>query len=146
MLQYIDKVVDVPGDAVASLEACERISHIFYVLLALFSWNVDLISSSPLYLAATCSCALRQSTEAFGRISSIFHVKSGLRAPRAVLTLEIWNYFYEQRASVFVAFGRISHIFIVKVYSDFPAQVALENLDIFPTCSLMAVGRGFRRL
>ena len=32
-----------------SMEACERISHIFYVLLALFAWNLDLISSSPLF-------------------------------------------------------------------------------------------------
>ena len=36
--------------------------------------------------SVTCPCALRQSTEASGRIS-FFHVKSGLRAPRAVLTL-----------------------------------------------------------
>ena len=27
-----------------SMEACERISHIFYVLLALFAWNLDVIS------------------------------------------------------------------------------------------------------
>ena len=27
-----------------SMEACERISHIFFVLLALFAWNLDLIS------------------------------------------------------------------------------------------------------
>ena len=27
-----------------SMEACERISHIFYVLLALFAWNLDLVS------------------------------------------------------------------------------------------------------
>ena len=53
VLQYIDKVVDV-GDAVApwgrgcSMEACERISHIFYLLLALFAWNLDIISLSPL--------------------------------------------------------------------------------------------------
>ena len=31
-----------------SMEACERISHIFYVL-ALFAWNLDVISSSPLF-------------------------------------------------------------------------------------------------
>ena len=31
-----------------SMEACERISHIFYVL-ALFAWNSDLIPSSPLF-------------------------------------------------------------------------------------------------
>ena len=45
MLQYMDKVVDVPGDAVAR----ERISHIFNVLLALFTWILDLISLSPLF-------------------------------------------------------------------------------------------------
>ena len=55
------------------------------------------------------------------------------------------HYFYEQylavpRASVYIAFGRISHIFIVTVDSDFPAQFALENLDIIFTCSHMAVG------
>ena len=27
-----------------SMEACERISHIFYVLVALFAWNMDVIS------------------------------------------------------------------------------------------------------
>ena len=27
-----------------SMEACGRISHIFYVLLALFAWNLDLVS------------------------------------------------------------------------------------------------------
>ena len=31
-----------------SVEACERISHIFNVL-ALFGWNLDLISLSPLF-------------------------------------------------------------------------------------------------
>ena len=56
------------------MEAFERISHIFSVL-ALFPWFSDIISTSSLYLAATCSCALRQSTEASGRISYVFHVK-----------------------------------------------------------------------
>ena len=46
MLQYIDKAVDVGIGC--SMEACERISHIFYVL-ALFAWNLDLISSSLLF-------------------------------------------------------------------------------------------------
>ena len=68
LLQYIDKVVDV-WERGCSMEACERISHIFYVLLALFAWNLDLISLSPLFLAATCPCALRQSTAVLGRIS-----------------------------------------------------------------------------
>ena len=31
-------------DRGCSMEACERISHIFYVLLALFAWNLDLFS------------------------------------------------------------------------------------------------------
>ena len=31
-----------------SMEACERITHFFYVL-ALFAWNLDLISLSPLF-------------------------------------------------------------------------------------------------
>ena len=61
------------------------------------------------------------------------------------------HYFYEQylavpRVSVYVASGRISHIFNVTVDSDLPAQFALENLDIIFTCSHMAVGRVFRRL
>ena len=46
-------------------------------------------------------------------------------------------------ASVYGAFGRISHIFNVTVDSDLPAQFALENLDIIFTCSHMAVGAGF---
>ena len=74
-----------------SVEACERISHIFYVL-ALFAWNLDFISSSPLFLAATCPCAL-------GRISSFFYVKSGLGSPCSS-HLEIWTYFYEQYLAV----------------------------------------------
>ena len=97
------------------------------------------------------SCALRQSTAALGRISSIFYVKSGLGSPCSS-HLEIWNYFYEQYlaaskppvpASVYVAFGRISHIFHRVGCPCFPAQFALENLDIFFTCSHMAVGGGF---
>ena len=100
---------------------------IFYVLLALFAWNLDLYFLEPLVLAATCSCALRQSTDAFGRISFIFYVKSGLRAPRAVhpgnlnilSTSSIWQ---SPRASVYVAFGRISHIFTMLV-SRLPCAV-----------------------
>ena len=60
-----------------SMEACGRISHIFFVLLALFAWTLDVISSSSLFLAATCPRALRTSTETFGRISSVYLVKSG---------------------------------------------------------------------
>ena len=74
-------------------------------------------------------------------------MKNGLGA-RAVLTWKSEHYFYEQylavpRASVYGAFGRISHIFNVTVDSDFPPQFALENLDIIFTCSHMAVGGVF---
>ena len=86
VLQYIDKVVDA-GDTVALWRLVKEF-HIFSTCLrcCLESGPYFL---EPLVLAAICPCALRQSTDAFGRISSIFHVKSGLRAPRAVLTLEI---------------------------------------------------------
>ena len=57
------------------MEACERISHIFNVLLALFAWNLDLISLSPLFWQPLASCALRQSTDALGRISFFLREK-----------------------------------------------------------------------
>ena len=37
--------------------------------------NLDIVSSSSLYLAATCTRVLRQSTGAFGRNSYVFLVK-----------------------------------------------------------------------
>ena len=70
------------------MEACERISHFSRVARAVCLESGPYFLE-PLVLAATCPCSLRQSTEAFGRISSIFYVKSGLRALRAVLTLKI---------------------------------------------------------
>ena len=125
--------------------------HIFSTCCSRCLLGIWTLFPEPLVLAATRPCALRQSTAALGRISSIFYVKSGLGAPRAVLTWKSEHYFYEQylavpRASVYGAFGRISHIFNVTVESDFPAQFALENLDIIFTCSHMAVGGVFRRL
>ena len=137
-----------------SMEACERISHIFYVLLALFAWNLDRYFLEPLVLAAICPCALRQSTAALGRISSIFYVKSGLGSLLAVHTWKfgiistssIW-----QRtkppvpASVYVAFGRISHIFIVLVV---PASLRSSHLKIWTLFLLAVIWRwevGFRR-
>ena len=107
----------------------------------------------PLVLAAICPCALRQSTAALGRISSIFYVKSGLGSPCSS-HLEIWNYFYEQYlaatkppvpASVYVAFGRISHIFIVLVV---PASLRSSHLKIWTLFLLAVIWRwevGFRR-
>ena len=95
----------------------------------------------PLVLAAICPCALRQSTAALGRISSIFCVKSGLGSP-CISHLEIWNYFYEQYLAAdetsrtcvslrcfwknFTYFHRVG-------CPGFPAQFALENLDIIFT-------------
>ena len=46
VLQYIDKIVDVLGTG-CSMEACERISHIFYVLLALFAGIWTLFPRAP---------------------------------------------------------------------------------------------------
>ena len=98
------------------MEAFKIISHMFSVL-ALLPWFSDIISTSSLYLAATCSCALRQSTVAFGRISSIFYMKSGLRALRAVPHLGNLNInFYEQCLAVTACvstetFGIISRFF-----------------------------------
>ena len=110
-----------------SMEACERIAHIFYVLLALFRLDSGRYFLSPLFLAATCPCALRQSTDAFGRISSIFYVNVD-SDPEAVSTgsstaVHTWKFgivstssvWQSPRASVYGAFGRISHIFIVLV-------------------------------
>ena len=42
LLQYIDKVVDV-GDAVALWRLVKEF-HIFFYVLALFAWNLDVIS------------------------------------------------------------------------------------------------------
>ena len=58
------------------------------------------------------------------------------------------HYFYEQylavpRASVYIALGKISHILIVTVDSDFPAQFALENLDIIFYLQSYGGGTGF---
>ena len=78
-----------------SMEACERISHFFYVLLSAVRLESGPYFLRPLFLAATCPCALRQSTDALGRISSTFYAKSGLGSPCSS-HLEIWNYFYEQ--------------------------------------------------
>ena len=130
-----------------SMEACEKISHIFYVLLALFAWNLDVISSSPLFwqpLAPVCCDSPRKLLDEFRLflrekwtpISSQFTLGN----LNIISMSSIWQ---SPRASVYGAFGRISHIFNVLVDSDFPAQFALENLDIISTCTHMAVGRGF---
>ena len=106
--------------------------HIFSTCCSRSSLGIWTLFLEPLVLAATCSCALRQSTEAFGRISSFFYVKSGLGS-RYSSHLEIWNYFYEQYLAV--AFGRTSHIFIVLVV---PASLRSSHLKIC-TLFLLAV-------
>ena len=87
MLQYIDKVVDVLGTRLLRGGLWKNFTDFLRA-------RAVCLESGPyflelLVLAATCPCALRQSMEAFGRISCIFNVKSGLRDHRAVLTLEI---------------------------------------------------------
>ena len=134
------------GNAVALWRLVKEF-HIFSACCSRSSLGIWTLFLEPLVLAATCPCALRQSTEAFGRISSIFYVKSGLGSPCSS-HLEIWNYFYEQYLAVtacvslrcfwknFTYFHRVG-------CPGFPAQFALENLDIISTCSHMAVGWGF---
>ena len=73
--------------------------HIFSTCCSRSSPGIWTLFVDPLVLAATCPCALRQSTEAFERISSIFYVKSGPGSPCSS-HLEIWNYFYEQYLAV----------------------------------------------
>ena len=87
MLQYIDKVVDV-GDAVALWMYLKEF-HIFFYVLALFAWNLDLISSSPLFLQPLAPVRCDSPRKLLDEFRLFFHVKSGLRALRAVLTLEI---------------------------------------------------------
>ena len=87
VLQHIDKVVDV-GDAVALWRLVKEF-HIFFYVLALFAWNLDLISSSPLFwqpLAPVRCDSPRKLLDEFRLFSTL---RSGLRALRAVLTLEI---------------------------------------------------------
>ena len=145
LLQYIDKVVDVLGTRVAQWKLVKEF-HMFSTCCSRSSPGIWTLFLEPLVLAATCACALRQSTEAFGRISSIFYVKSGPGSPCSS-HLESWNYFYEQylavTASVHGAFWK-NFIYFHRVgCPGFNAQFALENLDIIFTCCHMAVGWGF---
>ena len=85
VLQYIDKVVDV-GTWLLYGGLWKNFTYFLHACAVCLESGPYFLE--PLVLAAICPCALRQSTDAFGRISSTFYVKSGLRAPRAVLTLE----------------------------------------------------------
>ena len=121
--------------------------HIFSTCCSRCSLESGPYFLEPLVLAAICPCALRQYTAALGRISYIFYVKSGLGSPCSS-HLEIWNYFYEQYLAVSACVSlrcfwkNFTHFHRVGC-PGFPAQFALENLNIIFTCSHMAVGGGF---
>ena len=153
VLQYIDKVVDV-GVTVALWRLVKE-CHIFSTCLRC------LLGIWTLFPRAPCSGSnlpLRVATVHGSLWANFFYFPREKWTPSSLCSshpgnlnmisaCSIW-----QRtkppvpASVYVAFGRVSHICIVTVDSDFPAQFALENLYIIFTCSHMAVGGGFRRL
>ena len=115
VLQYIEKVVDVPGDAVV-LRRLVKEFHTF-------------VSGSHLTL---CGATVHGG---FLRISSSFCVKSGLRSSCSshleigiISTSSIWQ---PPRASVYVAFGRISHIFIVLVVPESSRSSHLKIWTLF---------------
>ena len=125
------------------MEACERISHIFFVL-ALFAWNLDLdflenlVSGSnlPLCVATVDGCSWTNFVfflrEKWTRISLQFtlgNLELFLRAVSGSLRVRQSTVLLEE-----------FHIFSTCWLSLFPAQFALENLDIISTCSHMAVG------
>ena len=125
--------------------------HIFSTCCSRCLLGIWTLFLEPLVLAATRPCALRQSTAAFGRISSIFYVKVDSELPaqfslgnlNIISTSSIWQFRVRQFT---VLLGRISHIFNVTVDSDFPAQCALENLDIILLAVIWRWGGVFRRL
>ena len=130
VLQYVDKVVDVPGDAVWLLyEACGRISHIFYVL-ALFAWffvrsfHELLVSGSHLPL-----CVATVHGDFWTHFLRFPRAKWTPSSPRSshpgnlniISVSSIWQ---SPRASVCVASGRSSVFFYVKMNSEVLAQFA----------------------
>ena len=131
------------------MEACEIISHIFYVLLALFAWNLDPYFLSPPVLGSHLPPVRCDSPRLLLDEFRFFYVKSGTRSsPRSfslgnlniISTSSIWQF---RVRPVYGAFGRISHIFNVTVDSDFPAQFALENLGHYFYLQSYGGGRGF---
>ena len=116
-----------------SVEACGRISHIFFVLLALFAWNLDVfpelfVSGSRL---ALCVATVHRDFWAnffyFPRKVDSDHFAVHTWKFRIISASSIWQ---SPRASVYVAFGRISHIFTVLVVPDSPRSSHLKNLEI----------------
>ena len=70
--------------------------HIFSACLRRLPGIWTLLSTSALYLAATCPCALRQSTETFGQITSFFHVKVDSELPAQFSPWKSGHYFHLQ--------------------------------------------------
>ena len=111
---FIDKVVDVP--VVTRFGCFFRLVEEFHIFSTCSRCSHDfsyVISTSSLYLAATCACALRQSMETLGQISYVFQVKVGSELPaqfslgnlNIISVSSIWE---SLCASVCGAFGRIS--------------------------------------
>ena len=149
VLQFIDKVVDFL-DAVALWRLVKEF-HIFSTWCSCCSPGIR-----TLFPRAPCSGShspvrCDSPRKLLDDFRSFLREKWTPSLPRSFSPWKSEHYFYEQylavpRASVYVASGRISHIFIVTVDSDFSAQFAFENLDIIFTCSHMAVGGVFWRL
>ena len=150
VLQYIDTVVDV-GDAVALWRlvkefhifspCCSRCSPGFWTL---FPEPIVSGSHLPLCVATVHGCSWTNC-----RIFS--YVKSGLGS---FLQFTLGNLELFLRAVSGSRRGGVSPRCIWKNFTyfhrvccpGFPAQFALENMDIIFTCSHMAVGRFFWRL
>ena len=134
----------------SSMEACGRISHSFFVLLALFAWNLDVISSTLCLwqprapVVATVHGDFWMNFFYFPRekwipitlqfIPKIFGIIS---------TSSIWQ---SPRASVSVVFWKNFTYFHRVGCPGLSAQFALENLDYISSRSQIGGGRVFRRL
>ena len=77
-----------------SMEACERISHIFYVLLALFAWNLDNNFLSPLFWQPLPLCAATVHGSFWANFVYFLREK-WTRITTTVHTWKFEHYFYE---------------------------------------------------
>ena len=125
VLQYIDKVVDVLGTRLLYGGLWKDFTYFLRARAVCLESGPYFLE--PLVLAATCSCALRQSTEVFVYFLREKWTPSSPRSshPGNLNIISASSIWQPPRASVYVAFGRIS-------LSHFLAQFAVENLDIFP--------------
>ena len=129
-----------------SMEACGRISHISCLRCLLGIWT--LFPRAPCSGSHLLLCVATVHGSFWTNFVYFLREKWTPSSPCSshpgnLNIISTRSISQSPRASVYVAFGRISHIFIVTVDSDFPAQFALENLDIISTCSHMAVGGVF---